>query len=264
MRNTRSVGRTISQAADELAGNYCPYFRYSPAALRAILNVATSYLNTESPMVIDVGAGTGESSALLHKMLPKATLAAVDISFAMLSGGARTEDAAISKVAARAEKLPFKEASFELALAVCAIHLMNERIVLGEIFRTLRRGGLAAIIVHEPQDLQQGIFHRFFPAFAHLESARHRSIKEISRDAAQSGLTLIGKYREESSLEFTSAEEAIRFVAGRPFFGLRQLSDAEFTSGLDQFASALCSTFGEQAVIVSPSVITMGLYLKTP
>lgn len=238
--------------------------RYSPAVLQDLIRQVLRNAASESLVSIDIGSGTGELLNVLRQQSSRISVVAIDISLPMLQQIIiDSRHGKTARAVASGEATPFKPESFDAAFCVCAMHLMNQHLAIREIGRILRKDGLAAVLVHEPEDLKREIFHQYFPAFARFEADRHSSINQIAAIAENYGLTLLNKYRRETAVKFLTPDEVIAFVAGRPFFGLRQLSDETFAEGLRKFAEAIHASFKGGMPVVSPSAITMGLFKKT-
>ena len=88
--------------------------------------------------VLDLAAGTGLSARGLQGRA--SSLVACDIAPRMLA-----QNPASGRVVARAEALPFRDAGFDLVACAQAFHWMVPDATYLELWRVLRRGGVAAI-----------------------------------------------------------------------------------------------------------------------
>jgi ubiquinone/menaquinone biosynthesis C-methylase UbiE len=87
--------------------------------------------------VLDLASGTGLSA---HGLAGRArSLVAADIAPRMLRANPHT------RVLARAEALPFRASAFDLVACAQAFHWMEPDATYGELWRVLRRGGVAAL-----------------------------------------------------------------------------------------------------------------------
>jgi ubiquinone/menaquinone biosynthesis C-methylase UbiE len=88
--------------------------------------------------VLDVGCGTGVLAQRLAKLHPKMEIVGVDASFRMLvRARARLSGKSnVTFVRARAEQLPFPDASFDLILSASALHHFTDP---SRAFREMRR-----------------------------------------------------------------------------------------------------------------------------
>jgi SAM-dependent methyltransferase len=92
--------------------------------------------------ILEIGVGTGISRLVLSALLPNATYFPTDISRPMLVEYRRKYSSA-SPIVCDAEKLPFKNESFELIVCCSLIHhLPGDRELLLDTHRALKRGGI--------------------------------------------------------------------------------------------------------------------------
>jgi SAM-dependent methyltransferase len=125
---TRATGERVTTPE----GGFNPTYQRHVAAYARCAEL----LPPEGP-VLDVGAGTGHSAALLA---PRESVA-VDVDAKALRGQDRTT------VVADMRALPFPDATFGSAIAVQSIeHVPDPERALAEIARVLRPGGVAAIV----------------------------------------------------------------------------------------------------------------------
>lgn len=100
--------------------------------------------------VLDVGCGIG----LLHPHLAGrvADVAGVDVSEASLEA-ARTRNPGLDYRSFDGARLPFADASFDLATVICVLHHVPRTArgpLLGDVVRVVRPGGLVAVLEHNP------------------------------------------------------------------------------------------------------------------
>lgn len=96
--------------------------------------------------VLDVGCGTGTLLALFRRRYPgRVGLVGVDASSDMIGlAKRRTDGLMITVHTARAERLPFREGTFDLVVSVLAYHRMpplQKRVAVAETARVLKPGG---------------------------------------------------------------------------------------------------------------------------
>jgi SAM-dependent methyltransferase len=116
-----------------------------------ILRIATCWLGpTERLELLDVGCGPGVTDAHLTQHV--AGLTGVDPSPELLERAARDNPDA-SYVVSDGRTLPFPDASFDLAFAICVVHHVSPAewgVFAAELARVTRPGGLVLIIEHNP------------------------------------------------------------------------------------------------------------------
>lgn len=125
----------------------------------------------DAPSVVNVGAGSGSYE-------PRDRLVvAVEPSAVMLS---QRPDGAAAAVCARAEALPFREASFGAAMGVLTVHHWLDRARgLAEMRRVTR--GPVVLFIRDPRPVPSWWLHHYFPATAHLEARRETSLSQLSQ-----------------------------------------------------------------------------------
>lgn len=103
--------------------------------------------------IVDIGCGTGALAVEAAARWPTAEVEATDISAGMLAVAARTVEAAgdagarVHLTQAPADRLPFPDASFDLAVAAFVLQLVPSRPrALREMRRVLKRGGRLAYV----------------------------------------------------------------------------------------------------------------------
>ncbi len=97
--------------------------------------------------VLDVGCGTGALTAALVERLGAGSVAAVDPSESFVAA-VRDRHPGVDVRLARAEALPFDDASFDASLAQLVVHFLADPVTgLQEIARVTRAGGLVAACV---------------------------------------------------------------------------------------------------------------------
>ena len=121
--------------------------------------------------LVDVACGAGAFLADLIRTFPRARLVGVDLSAAYLAE-ARRRSGVPALVQARAERLPFADASLDAATCVYLFHELPPKVrpaVAAEIARVLKPGGLLAFADSiQPRDEPQlERLLQVFPAYFH-------------------------------------------------------------------------------------------------
>ena len=97
--------------------------------------------------VLDVGCGTGALTAALVDRLGAGSVAAIDPSESFIAA-VRDRHPGVDVRLARAESLPFDDATFDASLAQLVVHFMADPVIaFREIARVTRTGGIVAACV---------------------------------------------------------------------------------------------------------------------
>jgi SAM-dependent methyltransferase len=100
-----------------------------------------------SQRVLDVGCGPGALTAVLVERVGPAAVCAVDPSEPFVEA-ARSRNPGVDVQRASAERLPFPDRTFDVALAQLVVHFMTDPVAgLIEMARVTRRGGVVAACV---------------------------------------------------------------------------------------------------------------------
>jgi SAM-dependent methyltransferase len=139
---------------DRIAEGYATY--WSPvhrASTLALLAEVAADAGVRRLRILDVGTGTGAMAVEAAARWPLADVDAVDISAGMLAVAARTIAAAgeagerVRLTRAPADRLPFPDGAFDLALTAFVLQLVPSRPrALREMRRVLRPGGRLAYV----------------------------------------------------------------------------------------------------------------------
>lgn len=128
---------------------------YSPPVKEALSRAVTDV--PTGGAVLDVGAGTGTLSDLVHAIREDLALVALDPAQGMLRYAAEY----ISPTVGRAEAIPFSEGSFRAVLVGEAVHhFAAPRKAFREIARVLEPGGTLFIFEFDPRTFLGGMICR--------------------------------------------------------------------------------------------------------
>jgi ubiquinone/menaquinone biosynthesis C-methylase UbiE len=103
--------------------------------------------------MLDFGAGIGTSVPFVHKYLPRADLTCLDVSTKSLEVGEARFPGQARFVHFDGSRIPFPDASFDIAFAACVFHHIDHRehvALLEEFRRVLVPGGIAVVFEHNP------------------------------------------------------------------------------------------------------------------
>jgi len=139
---------------DRIAEGYATYWSpiHRPATLRLLEEVAAD-AGAGPRRIVDVGCGTAAMAVAAATLWPRVEVDATDVSSGMLAVAARTVAAAgppgerVRLTRAPADRLPFADRTFDLALTAFVLQLVPSRPrVLREMRRVLRPGGRLAYV----------------------------------------------------------------------------------------------------------------------
>lgn len=107
--------------------------------------------------ILDAGCGNGDLLIALRKSGFAGLLTGIDLSKGMLKSGIRQnsrEKLGIKFIVADAEKLPFKDKSFDLVISKHMLyHLPNPQKGVNEMYRCLKNNGFLMITLNSKKDL---------------------------------------------------------------------------------------------------------------
>lgn len=141
------------------------------AATRDGLLARLDPLLIDANAVLDLGAATGAAHNALARRFRGAKLIAADFSQQMLLAANRKRSwlSRTKYIAAAAESLPFRTASFDVVFANMLLPcVLDPRIVFAEVARVLRPGGVFAFATLGPDSLQE-LRH----AWSQIDSSPH-------------------------------------------------------------------------------------------
>lgn len=126
--------------------------------------------------VIEIGAGPGGLAALLKRKNPKIEIFGVDIHVPKK----RLEGA--QYVESRAEKLPFKDETFDAAYSSLTLIHANIEEATKELWRVLKPGGKAILLLHKLNSpIHQELMRNYLKALKEI-SFRKRDLKRGDKD----------------------------------------------------------------------------------
>ena len=171
-------------------------FAGTAAAMRrralALLAEAWKHSDQRSLTLVDLACGAGAFLRDLGQAFPRARLAGVDLSMPYLEE-ARRRSGTRAVVQARAERLPFPDASLDAVTCVYLFHELPPRyrpVVAGEIARVLKPGGLLAF-ADSLQPADEPRLTRLleaFPAYFHEPYYADYSRTDLTALFAEAGL----------------------------------------------------------------------------
>jgi len=206
-------------------------YREVEAALLAFLG------DTPLAAILEVGCGTGH---WLQAMVGRASrIAGVDLSAEMIAR-ARSSGAMLAR--ARAEALPWKDASFDRVVCINALHHFADR---PQFFVEARRvlkpgGGLFTIGLDPHAERDTWWVYDYFPETRQIDRDRFAPVRTLRGDLVKAGFA----WSESSAAEvfehaMTSGEAFARGLVDRRFTSqLAVLADEEFEAGVARIREA--------------------------
>jgi ubiquinone/menaquinone biosynthesis C-methylase UbiE len=196
--------------------------------------VAHGEIGSES-RVLDVGCGTGNYARSL-----------VSVTGCRVSGvepSARMRDRAISATAwealleARAEQLPFPDATFDLVMSTDVIHHVSDRnAYFAEAARVLRPGGHVVTVTDSHDDIRRRRpLSSHFPETVPVELARYPSIAALATEMERAGFVAQQTVEVARDYQLTDSQP----YRDRAYSSLLLIDDAAFQRGLARLESAL-------------------------
>jgi SAM-dependent methyltransferase len=176
----------------------------------------------EPAAVVEVGCGTGR----LLREIPAAVAVGVDAEPAMLQSA--------GLVAGRAEALPLRGATFDLAFMSLVMHLVGDKPAAArELRRVLRPRGQAAIWTLTPEHVERFYLNRYFPSLPGVDLPRFEPPERWARLLLDAGFATAG-LRELVTWRQTTARRLAQAVRGGYISTLPLLPRDEFAAGAAQ------------------------------
>src|SRR3954468_8026634 len=210
------------------------------------------------PSVLEVGCGTGHWLATMLNATGAAwrVLVGIDPAAAML---ARARDAAAGThlVRARAEDLPWADASFDRLCCINALHHFSDRArFFAEARRVLRPGGGLLTIGADPHTEHDSWWvYDYFEETRAIDRARFARVRTLRGELTLAGFAWSESFEADRIESIYPAESALQAGSAGPIARsftsqLTVLSDEEFERGLERLRAAN-EAAGHQLQLVS-------------
>lgn len=151
----------VSAAFDRAAGAYDAMAQFQHQVCERL---ATTLPATKPTRILDGGCGTGYGASLLRRHWPDALVVGCDLAPEMAR---KTQARGIASVCGDLERLPFADASFDLAWSSLALQWCQPALAYAELQRVLAPGGLLLFSTLGPNTL-----HELESAFTGIDAHR--------------------------------------------------------------------------------------------
>ena len=182
--------------------------------------------------MLDVGCGTGKFARLLAER-GLARVWGVDPSAEMLAEARKRVPSSVGLKLGQAERLPFKDASFEAAVLWTVVHLIERRLAFTELERVLAPGGRLAIVTFAPEHFISYWQNEFFPSIPEIDLERHPSPEQLTDELQAAGFETPRFVRLVQQAELTR-EVALERIRGRSISTFDLLDEDELRAGTEK------------------------------
>jgi ubiquinone/menaquinone biosynthesis C-methylase UbiE len=160
--------------------------RYARNQYEGTQNALIQFLGAGRPATLEVGCGTGHWLALIAPRLD--TTVGLDPSSKMLERAGQAAPQALI-VRARADRLPFADASFDRVFAINAFHHFQDHVAfVADCRRVLRPGGAFMTVGLDPSTgTDRWWVYDYFPAALAADRLRYPPTKRIREMLAAAG-----------------------------------------------------------------------------
>jgi ubiquinone/menaquinone biosynthesis C-methylase UbiE len=224
------------------------YAHYSYAGVRETL---VNFLGPQPSAVLEVGCGTGHWLAVAHQT-ERSLLVGADPSGPMLDR-ARVAAPGARLVRARAEALPWRDATFDRIYCVNALHHFTDRVrFFDEARRLLRPGGGVLTIGKDPHtDRDDWWVYDYFEETRAIDHARFARVRTLRGEMALAGFAWTESMEADHIEVVQPAAEAIANGIVDPGFTsqLTVLSEDEYQRGADRLRQANDAAGGELQLV---------------
>jgi ubiquinone/menaquinone biosynthesis C-methylase UbiE len=193
--------------------------------------------NLRGRRILDVGCGPGTILGQLVRAYGVDGVG-IDASPKMIEAARRETPETDQFHVARAEELPFEDASFDAALARWVVHHIDRPRAFGEILRVLRPGGRLVITTTDPDAVHTHWMVPFFPSLVAIERGRFPSGDALSRELAAAGFDAIRVVPFVLERRM-SRDEALEKLRGRAYSTFAVMTELEYERGVAAAAEGL-------------------------
>jgi len=225
--------------------------RYSHYPYDGVRETLLNFLGPKPSAVLEVGCGTGHWLAIAHQA-ERSPLVGVDPSAPMLDR-ARVAAPGARLARARAEALPWRDATFDRIYCVNALHHFTDRVqFFAEARRILRPGGGVLTIGKDPHtDRDDWWVYDYFEETRAIDRARFARVRTLRGEMALAGFAWTESMEADHIEVVRPAGEAMANGIVDPAFTsqLTVLSEDEYQRGADRLRQANDAAGGELQLV---------------
>jgi SAM-dependent methyltransferase len=240
VRPDRSDYDTISRYYDDVRGFGSDYYR---GWMGHILRHGDL---TGRERVVDIGCGTCRYTIHVHRALGRPVVG-LDLSAGMLEKASEkvAEGHDIRLVRGDAQRLPFRDGSFEAAILILVVHHIEDLPAMArELVRVLAPGGRVMFMTRDHDEIK-GSYIAMFPGVLEIDLARFPGVSRLEAVLEDAGLVEVGHAREENPGFTMTRDQVMARVDGRFISTLSLMPDGEFLEAREVFSRRLEERFGD-------------------
>jgi SAM-dependent methyltransferase len=219
--------------------------RYELYRYDGVRETLLNFLGARPPDVLEVGCGTGHWLRVMAGH--GSTIAGLDPSASMLQR-ARSAAPTARLVRARAEDLPWADASFDRIVCINALHHFADRVrFFGEARRVLKSGGGLLTIGKDPHaERDQWWVYDYFPETRDIDRSRFAPVRILRGELTTIGFAWAESAEADQIEHVTPAADALAGgVVDYSFTSqLTVLTKEEFDRGVERIRRAIADTEG--------------------
>jgi len=205
--------------------------------------------------VLELGAGTGNSTEALHDTLP-CEVTALEPSDGMICQ-ARAKGVPARWVRGAGPAFPFADACFDFVFATYVLHHIHDLSgLLDECARVLERG-CAAFLTAPASFIVAHPMNAYFPSFAKVDLARFQRIEAVEAGLRSAGFRAVGSAKHVAAPVPVDAAYVAR-VAGKFISTYALLPPEEFESGLRRLRADVAAKGELDTPVVWEAVMVWG------
>lgn len=231
--------------------------RYRCYGYDGVRETLVNFLGRGPNAILEVGCGTGHWLAVAHDARRRPSVYGIDPSAPMLArAAARSAKASAERtrlVQARAEDLPWRDATFDRVFCVNALHHFTDRArFFAEARRILKPGGGLLTIGTDPHTEHDDWWvYTYFEETRAIDRERFARVRTLRGEIALAGFAWTESMEADHIEVVRPASEALATgVVDASFTSqLTVLSDEEFKRGADRLRAANDAAGGELPLV---------------